>query len=376
MKNAVKTPLSIYIHCPYCASHCPYCAFYSEIKPIENLTGFYLRDLNQLALNSNQFSVQSIYFGGGTPSLHPASFFENFITEISKIFSFQKDCEITIEINPGTLTSEQLKDYKIAGLTRPSFGIQSFDLEKLKFLGRKHSSLQSLKLIETAHKSFKTFSGDFIYGLPHQTPQEWEPEIDFIFQQKIPHLSFYSLSLEPNTPFFKKFSEKQLDDGSLYEITQEQSHHHGYLNYEVSNFAHTENDFSRHNLSYWLGHSYLGLGPSAHGRIETKPHTWMETTAPPSLSKWKKGGLNIQPISTDIRAQEIILMQLRTTFPLTEQFLTEKTGHTFKNTLDPTACKKHEALKHLVLNEKTIQTTPLGRQFLNTVLQDILIFAE
>ncbi len=322
---------------------------------------------------NKNFIIQSVYFGGGTPSLFSAKFFEKIINEIAKRFSFVASPEITIEINPNTISVEKLSELKSVGLTRPSFGVQSFDENILKFLGRSHSKQKALDLLDQSRKLFKTFSADFIYGLPNQKPQNWKSDLDFILSQNIPHLSLYSLSLEKGTPFAQKFSTKDLDDGEFYEITRDNCEKAGYLNYEISNFAKTKDDFSKHNLAYWKGESYLGLGPSAHGRVEISPKNWIATEGISNIKKWKEKGIEKDNLTKKERAEEIIMMFLRTSFELKESFLIEKTEKSFEDVLDLNEIQKAVKNNWLISKNNSIKTTKQGRQFLNSLLKDITI---
>ncbi len=318
--------------------------------------------------------VQTVYFGGGTPSLFSAKFFEKIINEIAKRFSFVVSPEITIEINPNTISIEKLSELKSAGLTRPSFGIQSFDENILKFLGRSHSKQKALAILNQSKKLFKTFSADFIYGLPNQKSQDWRSNLDFILSQNIPHLSLYSLSLEKGTPFAQRFSTKDLDDGEFYEITRDACEKTGYLNYEISNFAKTTDDFSKHNLAYWKGESYLGLGPSAHGRVEISPQNWIATEGISNLKKWKEKGIEKNNLTKKERAEEIIMMFLRTSFELKESFLIKKTGQNFGDILDFNELQKAVKNNWIIYKNNSIKTTKQGRQFLNSLLKNIIRF--
>ncbi|MHA1540819.1 MAG: radical SAM family heme chaperone HemW [Alphaproteobacteria bacterium] len=372
VKLLFKSTIYIYIHIPYCKSQCPYCAFFKQVGNREDLTDFFLRDLDSYETNFSEFEVKSIYFGGGTPSLFSASFFEKIINKIGKKISLNPSVEITIEINPNTLKTENLRELKQAGITRPSFGIQAFNEKTLQFLGRSHTKKQALNLLQESSKIFDTFSADFIYGLPDQKEENWGKELAEILKFQIPHLSLYSLSLESGTPFFRKFSENDLDDGELYEQTKNLCETAGYLNYEISNFAKTETDFSQHNLAYWLGKSYLGLGASAHGRLEISPKKWISTEGISNISKWKKDGLKQKIIMKKDRAEEIVLMFLRTTFGLKEDFLLKKTGMSFSDILDLNKIKKAVKNNFIIYKNNEIKTTKLGRQFLNSVLKEIL----
>ena len=374
MVSQVKKPLSIYIHVPFCRQACPYCAFYKEVGQKEDLTDFYLRDFESLELDVNNFELKTIYFGGGTPSLMSPQFFENMIRKLSESFSVSSELEITIEINPKTISVDDLLDLKAVGLTRPSFGIQSLRPDSLKKLGRIHSVEDALALIEKSQSLFKTFSADFIYGLPWETPEDWKKELTEIVALDVPHLSLYSLSLEPKTPFSKCYTEAQLDGGEFYEITQKILTQNKYRHYEISNFARTDMDLSQHNLAYWRGESYLGLGPSAHGRIQVSQKKWIATEGVSNLKSWKKEGVKQEIISSRERAVEYIMMWLRTDFPLFEILLESETGVVFKDLFDFDQYSELLKKKWLIEKEsRSIQSTSLGRQFLNTLLRELLI---
>ncbi|MBN2676316.1 MAG: radical SAM family heme chaperone HemW [Alphaproteobacteria bacterium] len=368
----VKTPLSIYFHIPFCLQKCPYCAFYKETSHPEDLTDFYWRDLNQYSFDRNQFFVQSIYFGGGTPSLFPPVFFKNIIAQLKKNFIVSDTLEVTLEINPHTVSDSSLLSFKDAGITRPSFGVQSLFNTNLKKLGRLHSAEKALDVLAFARNHFTSYSADFIYGLPWQSLEDWEKQLTLILDLNVPHLSLYSLSLEKGTPFANRFHLDQLDQGEFYETTREVLISGGYQHYEISNFAKKESDFSQHNLAYWRGDSYLGLGPSAHGRLEISPQKWITSEGESHLNRWKKDGLNLHPISPQDRGIEMLLMALRLDAPFYENFLQKHTQQTFGDLLDSKNLRKYVEQKWLSFDKKSLHTTAHGRQFLNTLLCEIL----
>ncbi len=271
--------LAIYIHWPYCKSLCPYCDFNSYLnKEVDNTTWLnaYKKELNYFDLPDRE--VVSIFFGGGTPSLMPPGIVEDIISYISEKFGLVEDCEITLEANPTSVEAGKLKDFKAAGINRLSLGIQSFNSENLTFLGRKHSSDEAIEAIKTAQNNFDNVSFDLIYALPNQTSDDWKEELEFAIKFNTPHLSLYQLTIEKGTPFYAAYNKGEfiLPDNELaadlYEITQEITSKYGLERYEVSNHA-KEGYECKHNQLYWDYGEYLGIGPGAHGRINTEDNS-------------------------------------------------------------------------------------------------------
>lgn len=271
---------SLYLHIPFCEHKCIYCDFYS-IAPKENPESYnalierFLSSLkHEIAMRSQedrfQSSYETIFFGGGTPSLlSPASIHE-ILNLLSRSFHIRPDAEITLETNPGTVDLEKLKAFRSAGVNRISMGIQSFHDDDLKFLSRIHSSVQAKECVQNAYEAgFENVSFDLIFALPSQTKERWEANLQQAMELRPTHISCYSLIVEPNTPLYRMVESKQVtllnteDDAALYEHTIEYLTSHGYEQYEVSNFA-KPGFKSRHNSNYWNHSNYLGFGPSAH----------------------------------------------------------------------------------------------------------------
>lgn len=271
---------SLYLHIPFCEHKCIYCDFYS-IAPKENpehdnaLRERFLSSLkHEIAMRSEEdrfhSSYETIFFGGGTPSLLSPSTIDEILNLLSQSFPIRPDAEITLETNPGTVDLATLKAFRSAGVNRISMGIQSFHEDDLKFLSRIHSSLEATACVRNAYEAgFENVSFDLIFALPSQTKERWEANLQQAMELHPTHISCYSLIVEPNTPLHRMVESKQVallnteDDAALYEHTIEFLTSYGYEQYEVSNFA-KPGFKSRHNSNYWNHSNYLGFGPSAH----------------------------------------------------------------------------------------------------------------
>lgn len=267
-------PLSLYIHFPWCIRKCPYCDFNSHaVKtgiPETQYVDALLADLDaDLALLPVSRPVNSIFMGGGTPSLFSAEALQSLLNGIKNRVELRPDCEITLEANPGTFESAKFQAFRALGINRLSIGIQSFNDKHLQKLGRVHNSDEALKAVEIAVKAgFDNLNLDLMFGLPEQTEAEAFADVQKAISLNPSHISFYQLTLEPNT-YFYKFPPKLPADESIYDIQkvcQALLDENGYVQYEISAYA--KADFqSRHNLNYWRFGDYLGIGAGAHGKI-------------------------------------------------------------------------------------------------------------
>ncbi len=262
----------IYIHIPFCAKKCFYCDFFMSLS-LEHKKDYLSALKKELKIRKNYLqnqTIETVYLGGGTPSLLNAGEINDLFSEIYKLFNVSENPEITLEANPDDLSEKNLKNLKNTPVNRLSIGIQSFFEDDLKIMNRRHSARQSIEAVKTAQNTgFDNISGDLIYGLPNMTSEKWQKNLDIFFNLNIPHLSAYHLTYEPNTVFFKK-----LKNGKHKEITEEESlnqfkilinesQKNKMIHYETSNFA-RENVFSKHNFGYWQQKHYLGAGASAH----------------------------------------------------------------------------------------------------------------
>jgi oxygen-independent coproporphyrinogen-3 oxidase len=278
-------PSGLYIHIPFCLRKCPYCDFYS-ITDLSLQTAF----LDALASEMNMTceldeGFDTLYIGGGTPSVLDIKAIDNIIKTAHQCFNFHSKAEITMEINPGTVTLEQLNGYRQSGVNRISIGVQSFNSANLDFLQRIHSAEEARMAIKWAQKvGYENIGIDLIYGIPGQTTSSWLKDLHSAVGFHPQHLSCYMLSFEPGTPMHKNLQNRVFTllpehlVCELFESTQSFLNANGYVQYEISNFAHevidesgfksVQPNISRHNLKYWNFSPYIGLGPSAHSFIE------------------------------------------------------------------------------------------------------------
>jgi putative oxygen-independent coproporphyrinogen III oxidase len=271
---------SLYIHIPYCVSKCPYCDFNSHVVPEipeREYTNALLRELEHYG-NLDDWrgrTVQSIFFGGGTPStFHPDSI-GKLLAWVAATFPIDADCEITLEANPGTVDSDKFFGYRRAGVNRISVGVQSFQPRILKFLGRVHSADEARKALEVVRKAgFDNFSFDLIYANSGQTLAELEADLDEALAFHPPHLSAYNLTFEEGTPFYHEYRAGKLkslseeEEIAMAELIEEKLQGAGLRRYEISNYA-SLSRHSRHNVNYWCYGDYLGLGAGAHSYKRT-----------------------------------------------------------------------------------------------------------
>lgn len=259
--------LGIYIHVPFCGKKCSYCSFYSESYSkgkTEKYIDAVIRNLQHYSDKSRP--ADTIYFGGGTPSLLSAAQIEKIINETDKRFSLDSNAEITIEANPCTLTSEKLRDYRNTGINRLSIGVQSLRNDELEFLGRTHNAQRAIKAVEdAANAGFENISCDLMIALPHQDSDSLSESISCLARLPIKHVSAYILKAEEGTPFYgiKDLLPDGDETAELYLETVKLLEENDFLQYEISNFA-VKGFESRHNSRYWKLEDYIGIGPSAH----------------------------------------------------------------------------------------------------------------
>ena len=322
------SPLAIYVHWPFCKSKCPYCDFNSHVRESVEYAQWQealLSELNYMAAKMPNHHITSIFFGGGTPSLMPPAIAEAIINRVHHHWQSDEPIEITLEANPTSVESGKFADFKQAGINRVSLGVQSLHDDALKFLGREHSASEALKAVELAASIFDRHSFDLIYARPEQTAIEWEKELKKALTYADGHLSLYQLTIEPNTAFHHAYYHKGMfnlppDDAAseLYTLTLDLMADAGLPAYEISNHA-KHGQESRHNMSYWLGEPYIGIGPGAHGRM-WYDDSWYATNTIKSPERWlelaQKNGHAIEgaaELSADDRAVEYLMMGLRIT---------------------------------------------------------------
>lgn len=378
--------LAVYFHWPFCVSKCPYCDFNSHVRESIDTIAWrdaLLRELKFMGELTPNRRIKSIFFGGGTPSLMPASLVESLIAETCAQWSPEDSLEVTLEANPSSVESEKFSDFRAAGVNRVSLGVQSLKESSLKFLGRRHSAQEALRALQIAQKFFPRFSFDLIYALPHQTPTLWREELTQALQEAGDHLSLYQLTIEEGTGFFSsvKQGKFQIPDedlaGSLYETTQEIMEAAGFPAYEISN--HAKPGFEcRHNLAYWRYEDYVGIGPGAHGRLTQEgttyathcirsPEAWMKAVAEKGNGMREK-----TPLSRLDKGWEACMMGFRLREGIHKDFFEERVGEPLLSFLNEKVLSFYEEQKYLEWAGPFLRATPYGQQRLNTLLAGLL----
>ena len=273
--DTVDEPIGVYVHWPFCLSKCPYCDFNSHVAAAvdhDRWRAALVRDLERQAARVGRRRVESVFFGGGTPSLMAPDTVAAALAAVGSLFRLSNDLEVTLEANPTSVEAGKLEAFRDAGVNRVSLGVQALDDAVLKFLGRAHSAAEALAAVATARERFERVSFDLIYARPDQSPDSWRRELTDALRHAAGHLSLYQLTIEPTTPFHSLHARGafRLPDedaaAALWDVTQETLEAAGLPAYEVSNHARPGEE-CRHNLVYWSYRDYLGIGPGAHGRL-------------------------------------------------------------------------------------------------------------
>lgn len=315
----------LYIHVPFCQTKCPYCDFYS-ITDQSACSTWLDSAVREFSFYQDKFSdFDTVYIGGGTPSLLAVEQLARLLDAAHKIFNIAPAAQVTIEANPDDLSLEKLDAYKTLGINRLSLGVQSFDDEQLKFLNRRHDSAKSIDAITQARQAgFDNISLDLIYGLPDQSTESWQQTLEKAIAFQPEHLSCYGLTLEENTPFgaalengeITPCSEQKMHDLFLY--TSQTLNDAGFLHYEVSNFAKSQALTSAHNRKYWNHTPYLGIGPSAHSFLDSRRwwnHRSVQTYCE-SIEKQNPPISDSETLTSDQIKMEKIYLSLRTMYGL------------------------------------------------------------
>lgn len=382
-------PLSLYVHIPWCVQKCPYCDFNSHAQPERIPEDAYINclldDLRQDLHFVQGRPLHSIFIGGGTPSLFSAAGIARLLSGIRQLIEFEAEIEITLEANPGTFEQERFIGFSDAGVNRLSIGIQSLNDGHLKRLGRIHNPEQARRaaslagqLHSSAHSktTLHSFNLDVMHGLPEQTHDQAMADLEGVIALNPPHISWYQLTIEPNTMFASQ-PPALPDDDTLWEIFSkgdERLRAAGYEQYEVSAYG-KPGHHGRHNLNYWRFGDYLGIGCGAHGKI-TEPHNHRIVRT--EKVKHPRGYLDLTRSYTyrqwDIEPQdrvfEFFLNQLRLTEPTPKVRFTELTG------LNILHAQKalHQAVERELIKDtgSEWQTTARGRLYLNSILADLM----
>jgi oxygen-independent coproporphyrinogen-3 oxidase len=360
----------LYIHIPFCRQKCAYCDFYSIVNT--KLKGEFVNALcKEIELQKHyleQETIQTIYFGGGTPTLLEQKDFIQILDTINKYFIVDKDYEITVEGNPDDLSKTYIKELKQLGVNRLSIGIQSFSNSYLSLMKRKHSVQQSIDSVKMAQdQGFNNISIDLIYGLPDLSLDIWEQSIEAALDLNIQHISAYHLTIEPNTLFNKFYIKGNLNLPSeteslnQFQLLKQKTAKNGFLHYEISNFA-LDGFLSLHNTNYWMGVKYLGLGPSAHSYNLTS-RQWNIQNLRVYLDEITKGKLpyESEKLTEKEKFNDYVITSLRTMWGLNTEII--KTIYTDKY-------EKHILLK----SQKYIDNNLIEKNGSNYILTEKGIF--
>jgi putative oxygen-independent coproporphyrinogen III oxidase len=355
----------VYIHWPFCLSKCPYCDFNSHVRrePIDELRFLqaFHKEIAATGERTRGRTVSSIFFGGGTPSLMQPATIAGVLNSIARQWRVAADAEITLEANPTSVEAERFRGYRAAGVNRVSLGVQALDDRALAELGRMHTAREALDAVAVARAVFDRYSFDLIYARPGQTPEQWAGELKEALAHAGEHLSLYQLTIEPDTPFAALHAVGKLktpDDDTaraLYDTTQEICTARGLPAYEISNHARLGAE-CRHNLVYWRGHEYAGIGPGAHGRLEIegsrhaiatekRPEAWLTL-----VETHGHGVITDEVLTREEMSDEFLLMGLRLAEGIDVARYTELSGR-------PLDVERIRALREHGL----VETTPAGR---------------
>jgi oxygen-independent coproporphyrinogen-3 oxidase len=316
----------VYVHWPFCLSKCPYCDFNSHVRHAaideDRFARAFAREIEATAGRVGGREVTSIFLGGGTPSLMQPRTVAAILDAIGKNWRVASGAEVTLEATPTSVEATRFAGYRTAGVNRVSLGVQALDDASLKMLGRLHSAREALDAVAIARRSFERYSFDLIYARPDQTTEAWTSELKLAIAEAAEHLSLYQLTIEEGTPFFGLHAAGKLktpDEAlarTLYDVTQEVCDRQGLSAYEISNHARAGAE-CRHNLVYWRGQEYAGIGPGAHGRldIDGKRHAISTEKRPEAwLMRVEANGHGVvvdDLLNSEERADEFLLMGLR-----------------------------------------------------------------
>ena len=371
--------LGIYIHIPFCASKCAYCNFYSVAGGGDLIPGYQAALLKHIGEYSSQldvYRVDTVYFGGGTPGYYGSDLLDGLYGSLKKHCHIQTGAEATVEVNPGSVSREALKKLKRAGFNRISIGVQCADDELLKKIGRTHSFADAVSTVENARSAgFSNISVDIIYGLPSQDRDSWAETLEKTVALRADHISCYGLKLEEGTRLYRSRGELLLPDddaqADMYLHAVDALGSSGYSQYEISNFA-RQGFESKHNLKYWRGDEYLGLGPGAHSFIGGARFSFVEDVEEYSgrVLQGQAVVASSEKVTRIDSASEYLMLRLRTTEGISLEEHSNLYG--LKTDLILDLLQKYEAAGWASHNSGRWSFTPTGFLLSNTLIADIL----
>lgn len=373
---------ALYIHWPFCAKKCPYCDFNSHVRASVDhdlWLGAMLADMRHEADLAGGETLESIFFGGGTPSLMPPELVGALLAEAERLWGFAPDIEITLEANPSSVEAEKFEALASAGINRVSLGVQSLHDDALRFLGRLHGVDEALAALNVAQQHFERVSFDLIYALPGQTVTAWEAELSRALSFGIGHLSLYQLTIEPGTRFATDVRRGEfvpLDDdpsADLFALTRAMTDVAGLPAYEVSNHA-SPGQESRHNLTYWRYCDYCGIGPGAHGRRggkatlrHKKPENWLA-----AIEHAGNGISEESRLALSEQAAEALLMGLRLAEGIDLRKMSARFATSPDGLISAKALALYSDLGFVSSNGDRIGVTPAGMPLLDALLAELV----
>ncbi len=372
----------IYIHIPYCKVACHYCNFHfsTNRKTLNDFINALLREIELQQYYLQNETIETIYFGGGTPSVMAIHDIDAVLNRLFNYFSLANNIEITLEANPDDVTEEKITEWKQIGINRFSMGVQSFFEEDLKWMNRSHNAKAALNSLYWVSKAgFQNTNIDLIYGLPEMSLHRWQKNIETFLQFNLPHLSAYCLTVEPKTTLHKlvKSGNTTIADDSLanahLELLIQILQEHGYEHYEISNFA-KPNQYSKHNTAYWQGKKYLGLGPSAHSYNGYSRQWNIDNNIKyiNSLLKDNKLLFEEEKLTPANQFNELLMTSLRTQWGLSISLLKEKFSDEMLSVFE-TDLQPYLLSKHVIVNNGILKLTHKGKFIADKILSDLMM---
>lgn len=374
----------LYIHWPFCQSKCPYCDFNSHVAATIDQRRWrdaYVREIARVSAETSGRVLETVFFGGGTPSLMEPEVVADVLEAVRKAWPMVNDPEITLEANPGSVEAGRFRGFAQAGVNRVSMGVQALNDADLRRLGRLHSVAEARQAFDIARENFSRVSFDLIYARQDQTLEAWRAELGEALSMAVDHLSMYQLTIEDGTAFGDRFARGRLRglpdedvQADMYAVTQEVCAAHGMPAYEISNHARSGAE-SRHNLIYWRMGDYAGIGPGAHGRLTLEGERWA-TVAPKAPGAWlamvERGKAGEEPreaVALEDQAMEYLLMSMR----LSEGMDVARYERLAGRALDDGKVVDLSELGLVRDDSGRLIATPQGRAVLNGVLRELAV---
>lgn len=368
----------IYIHIPFCKQACFYCDFHfsTSLKKKDELIESLILEIKLRKNELKNDVIETIYFGGGTPSMLSQTEIDSIIDAVYKYHKVIINPEVTLEANPDDLTKKKIKELAKSRINRLSIGIQSFFEQDLKLMNRAHSAQEAKKCLSEARRYFQNISVDLIYGIPGVSNKQWKKNIDIVMSFDIPHISCYALTVEPNTAlesFIKKGIIEDVNDQQAQEqfyILIDELSKHNFIHYELSNFA-KEGAFSKNNSSYWQGKSYLGIGPSAHS-FDGEERSWNIKNNSKYNNAIQQYQLPIQRelLSITDKYNEYVMTSLRTIWGVSLEKINQEFGEQYYNYILMQS-EKYRAEDLLYIEDEKLKTTLKGKFLSDGISADL-----